>query len=205
MLKLKASGFVPKWKIKATIQVFGLVLGLGIALVVTIGAVSINKVRIGGSTYDEIVQAKDLVADILPPPLYVIEAYLEASLAYNHAKPMLETRKNNTVVPVAAIQRGPQGTYVFALKPDKTVELRPVTVSFNEGSFSSISMGLNPGDQVITDGQDKLQNGSQVEVRGGGDGSASQSPGAGNGPGSGVPGAPVGGERKKRPDAAQPK
>jgi multidrug efflux system membrane fusion protein len=118
---------------------------------------------------------------------------------------LLETRKNNTVVPVAAIQRGPQGTYVFALKPDKTVELRPVTVSFNEGSFSSISMGLNPGDQVITDGQDKLQNGSQVEVRGGGDGSASQSPGAGNGPGSGVPGAPVGGERKKRPDAAQPK
>lgn len=81
---------------------------------------------------------------------------------------LLEVRKNNTVVPAAAIQRGPQGTYVFAVKPDKTAEMRPVTVSFSEGNFSAIAQGVKPGDTIVTDGQDKLQPGTKVEIRGGG-------------------------------------
>jgi methyl-accepting chemotaxis protein len=76
-----------KLRIKATVLVFGVAMAIGIALVVAINSVSLNKVRIGGSTYDEIVQVKDLVADILPPPLYVIEAYLETGLALNRIKP----------------------------------------------------------------------------------------------------------------------
>lgn len=101
---------------------------------------------------------------------------------------LLETRKDNTVVPAAAIQRGPQGTYVFAVKADKTVEIRPVTVAFNGGNFSAISAGITPGEAVVIDGQDRLQNGSQVEVRGG-DGAAT--PGSAPAPGGG-------GEHKKR-------
>jgi multidrug efflux system membrane fusion protein len=81
---------------------------------------------------------------------------------------LLEVRKNNTVVPAAAIQRGPQGTYVFTVKPDKTAEMRPVTVAFSEGNFAAITQGLKPGDVVVTDGQDKLQPGTHVEIRGGG-------------------------------------
>jgi methyl-accepting chemotaxis protein len=81
-----------KLRIKATILVFGVAMAIGIALTVTINAVSLNKVRIGGSTYDEIVQVKDLVADILPPPLYIIEAYLEAGLALNRIKPTSEAQ-----------------------------------------------------------------------------------------------------------------
>jgi membrane fusion protein, multidrug efflux system len=80
---------------------------------------------------------------------------------------LLEVRKNNTVVPAAAIQRGPQGTYVFAVKPDKTAEMRTVTVSFSQGNFVAISQGITPGDMVVTDGQDKLQPGTHVEIRGG--------------------------------------
>ncbi len=83
---------------------------------------------------------------------------------------LLEVRKNNTVVPVAAIQRGPQGTYVFTVKPDKTAEMRPVTLAFTEGNFSSITEGVSPGETVVVDGQDKLQPGSRVEVRAGGPG-----------------------------------
>jgi membrane fusion protein, multidrug efflux system len=78
---------------------------------------------------------------------------------------LLEVRKNNTVVPVAAIQRGPQGTYVFGVKPDKTAEMRPVTVVFSEGNYAAISKGVSPGDMVVTDGQDKLQSGTHVEIR----------------------------------------
>ena len=83
---------MPKLRIKATILVFGMAMAIGIALAVAINTVSLNKVRIGGSTYEEIVQVKDLVADILPPPLYIIEAYLEAGLALNHSKPVPEAQ-----------------------------------------------------------------------------------------------------------------
>ena len=98
---------------------------------------------------------------------------------------LLEVRKNNTVVPAAAIQRGPQGTYVFTVKPDKTAEMRPVTVPFSEGNFSAVSQGIQPGDLVVTDGQDKLQPGTKVEIAGTG------GPGGGAG-GQGNPGAPGG-------------
>ena len=58
---------MPKLRLKATILVFGVAMAIGIALAVAINTVSLNKVQIGGATYDEIVQVKDLVADILPP------------------------------------------------------------------------------------------------------------------------------------------
>ncbi len=68
-----------------------------------------------------------------------------------NANLLLETRKNSTVLPTAAILRGPQGTFVYAVKPDKTVEARPVTVSLTQGNTTAVSSGLNPGDMVVTD------------------------------------------------------
>jgi membrane fusion protein, multidrug efflux system len=104
---------------------------------------------------------------------------------------LLEVRKNNTVVPSAAIQRGPQGTYVFTVKPDKTAEMRNVTVSISQGNLVAIAQGLQPGDTVVTDGQDKLQPGTKVEIRGGdgsGIGVQNGGPRQGNGrPASGAP------------------
>ena len=81
-----------KLRMKATILAFGVAMAIGIAFAVTINTVALNKVRIGGSTYDQIVQVKDLVADILPPPLYIIEAYLEAGLALNRIRPAAEAQ-----------------------------------------------------------------------------------------------------------------
>ncbi len=78
---------------------------------------------------------------------------------------LLEVRKNSTVIPAAAIQRGPQGTYVFVAKPDHTAEIKPVTISFIQENMANIATGVAPGDIVITDGQDKLQDGSQIQVR----------------------------------------
>jgi len=78
---------------------------------------------------------------------------------------LLEVRKNSTVVPAAAIQRGPQGTYVFVAKPDKSVEIRPVTVAFTQQNLANIATGLSPGEVVVTDGQDKLQGGSKIDPR----------------------------------------
>jgi multidrug efflux system membrane fusion protein len=83
---------------------------------------------------------------------------------------LLEVKKNNTVVPSAAIQRGPQGTYVFVVKPDNTAEMRNVAISISQGNLTAISQSLKPGELVVTDGQDKLQPGTKVAVRGPGAG-----------------------------------
>src|SRR5215470_5599165 len=61
---------------------------------------------------------------------------------------LVEVRKNSTVVPAAAIQRGPQGTYVFVVKLDKTVDMRYVTVSLTAANVTAITKGLNPGEVV---------------------------------------------------------
>jgi multidrug efflux system membrane fusion protein len=83
---------------------------------------------------------------------------------------LLEVRKNALVVPAAAIQRGPQGTYVYTVKPDKTADMRKVTIGFSEGNLTTLASGLQPGELVVTDGQDKLQPGSKVDIRSGGQG-----------------------------------
>jgi len=78
---------------------------------------------------------------------------------------LLEVRKDSTVIPAAAIQRGPQGTYVFVAKTDNTVDIRPVTVAFTQDNLANIASGVSPAEVVVTDGQDKLQAGSKIEVR----------------------------------------
>jgi membrane fusion protein, multidrug efflux system len=78
---------------------------------------------------------------------------------------LVEMRKNSTVVPTAAILRGPQGTFVYAVNPDQTVQDKPVTVALTQGDTTVITTGIDPGDTVVTDGQDKLQRGSKIEPR----------------------------------------
>jgi membrane fusion protein, multidrug efflux system len=72
------------------------------------------------------------------------------------------------VVPSQAVQTGQQGSaYVFVVKPDATVENRPVVVERTQGSESIIAKGLRAGESVVTDGQPRLVAGTKVEVRGG--------------------------------------
>ena len=80
-----------------------------------------------------------------------------------NARLVLRTEKNATVVPASVVQRGPQGTYAYVIKPDKTVAMQTVTVGPTENGETLIESGLTPGQQVVVDGQYKLQPGSQVE------------------------------------------
>jgi multidrug efflux system membrane fusion protein len=93
---------------------------------------------------------------------------------------LLETQKGVTVVPSAAVQHGPQGNYVYVMKPDQTVEVRQVKVSVTQGNLSAIASGLAPGDAVVTDGQDKLQQGSKVQPHMQGAGASNASNTGGN-------------------------
>lgn len=77
---------------------------------------------------------------------------------------LVDTKHNVTIVPSAAIQRGPQGTYVYLVQKDNTVKIQAVTIALSTSTSVGISAGLDPGDNVVTDGQDKLQDGSKVEA-----------------------------------------
>lgn len=81
-----------------------------------------------------------------------------------NARLVLKTQKNATVVPAAVVQRGPQGSYAYVIKPDKTVAMQTVKVGATEMGETVISSGLTPGQQVVVDGQYKLQPGSHVEL-----------------------------------------
>jgi membrane fusion protein, multidrug efflux system len=78
---------------------------------------------------------------------------------------LVDTRRGLTVVPAAAIQRGPQGTYVYAVQGGNSAKLRPVTIALTTGNTVGIGAGLAAGEVVVIDGQDKLQDGSKIEAR----------------------------------------
>jgi membrane fusion protein, multidrug efflux system len=79
----------------------------------------------------------------------------------------LSTEPNAIVVPSLAVQTGQQGTYVFVVKPDQTVDLRPVTVERTAGDQSVIKTGVKPGETVVTDGQLRLNPGTRVSIKNG--------------------------------------
>ena len=79
----------------------------------------------------------------------------------------LTTQPNAIIVPSQAVQTGQEGQYVFVIKPDLTVELRPVVVNRTLNNESIIEKGLKDGEKVVTDGQLQLVPGAKVEVKSG--------------------------------------
>ncbi len=79
-------------KIAALTNLFGALIALGFVVVAGTGMLAINELKVGGPVYQRIVLGKDLIADILPPPEYVIEAYLEVTLALNDPSTVKQRR-----------------------------------------------------------------------------------------------------------------
>jgi membrane fusion protein, multidrug efflux system len=75
---------------------------------------------------------------------------------------LVDIKHDLIIIPAAAIQRGPQGTYVYVVSNNNTVNIRNVTVAQTTGNTIGLSTGLQPGDVVVIDGQDKLQDSSRV-------------------------------------------
>ncbi len=80
---------------------------------------------------------------------------------------LVDTKHNLTIVPAAAIQRGPQGTYVYAVAKDpvtkdNSAKIYSVTIAQTTGDSVGLSAGVNPNDLVVIDGQDKLQDGTKI-------------------------------------------
>ena len=119
---------------------------------------------------------------------------------------ILRTDPNAIVVPSVAVQSTQAGQFVFVITPDRTAEVRNVTVERQQGDESVIAHGLRPGEEVVTDGQLRLTSGSRVTTgtRGDGAGGAGRSGeggrrrGGDNGGGGGGEGGRRGGNRENK-------
>jgi multidrug efflux system membrane fusion protein len=75
----------------------------------------------------------------------------------------LTTLANATVVPSQAVQTGQEGQFVFVVKQDSTVDVRPVTVAQRIGETVVIGKGLTPGERIVTEGQLRLEQGTRIQ------------------------------------------
>jgi membrane fusion protein, multidrug efflux system len=82
-----------------------------------------------------------------------------------HIHTLITTRKNAVTIATVAVQRGPDGYYVWVIKPNDTVEQRPVQAQIVDESTTVIREGLSAGEHVVTDGQSRLDVGTHVVIR----------------------------------------
>jgi multidrug efflux system membrane fusion protein len=83
------------------------------------------------------------------------------------ARLLVETRKGALVIPAQAVQRGPQGTFVYLAGSDGKAQQRPIEVALNVADQAIIGKGLTPGESVVVEGQNQLRPGSALQMRGG--------------------------------------
>ena len=76
----------------------------------------------------------------------------------------VETRRDVVTVPSAALQRSTRGNFVFVVREDSTVAVRPVRLGPAEGERIAIEAGVEAGERVVTDGLDRLREGAKVEI-----------------------------------------
>ena len=81
-----------------------------------------------------------------------------------NARVLVETRRDVITVPAAAVQRGPDGIYAWAVMPGDVVQARPIQSGPTTGDDTIITSGLAEGDRVVVNGQYKLQQNSKVTV-----------------------------------------
>jgi len=112
-----------------------------------------------------------------------------------NARVLIDVLHDATLAPAEAIQRGPQGAYVYVVKPDKVVQMRRVQLGPTEGATVAVRTGVSDSEALVVDGTEKVQDGARVEptVRKASPADAPSVPGA-----AGAPSAP---RRAPRPGA----
>jgi len=82
-----------------------------------------------------------------------------------NARLLLDTKHGAVIIPTAAIQHSPTSAFVYVVKEDQSVEVREIATTLTEGDEAAVDAGLKPGEVVVIDGIDKLQQGTKVAVR----------------------------------------
>ena len=110
----------------------------------------------------------DNVIDITTGTVKLKAKFANADLAlfpnqFVNARMLLDTRKGVVTIPGAALQRGSQGSFVYVVKDDNTVSVRPVKLGPGEGERVAVESGLAAGERVVVDGMDRLREGARVQ------------------------------------------
>jgi len=82
-----------------------------------------------------------------------------------NARMLVQEKRGVTLVSTAAVQRNSQATYVYVVKTDSTVTVRPIIIGTTEGDDSEVTSGLVPGEVIVMTGVDKLQEGTKVKAQ----------------------------------------
>jgi multidrug efflux system membrane fusion protein len=82
-----------------------------------------------------------------------------------HIRILITTRKDAVTIPAVSLQRGPDGFYVWVIKPDNTAEQRPIGAQTINEDLAIATKGLDVGEKVVVDGQSRLDNGTHVAIR----------------------------------------
>jgi multidrug efflux system membrane fusion protein len=125
--------------------------------------------------------------------------------AYVNIRLLADTLKQATVVPVAAVQRGPKGPFAYIVQPGDTVAMRDLTLGPQDDMQAVVRSGLTTGDRVVTAGFARLAEGARVSVAAADEPASSGAPALHQGGGAAPPGAEGGrrggGERRRRQGA----
>jgi multidrug efflux system membrane fusion protein len=84
-----------------------------------------------------------------------------------NARLVLSTRKNAVTVPAETVMQGPDGAYVYVIKPGDTAKRRPVSVAMTQEGMAVIEKGLSAGEHVVVEGQYRVTQGAKLQIRGG--------------------------------------
>lgn len=114
----------------------------------------------------------------------------------------VDAHRNVASLPLAAVQRGVPGTFVYLVNDDNTVSVRKITLGVSEGERAEVTSGLAPGDRIVVDGADKLRDGAKVAPGASGDTGGSATPGDTGG--SAVPSPEEQGAKKKHGTKKRP-
>jgi multidrug efflux system membrane fusion protein len=104
-----------------------------------------------------------------------------------NARLLVDTIHDAVIVPTSAVLNGSMGQFVYVVKPDSTVTVRPVKIGPVDGERTSIASGLQAGERVVIDGSDRLKEGAKITIPAENPGGASGASGAHGGHGASAP------------------
>jgi multidrug efflux system membrane fusion protein len=107
-------------------------------------------------------QVDDTTGTVRLKAVFSNEGYGLFSNQFVNARLLVDTLHGSVIIPTAALQRSPQGQYVWVVKPDSTADMHTVEVAHTEGEDTAVRSGVSAGEPVITDGVDNLQPGAKV-------------------------------------------
>jgi methyl-accepting chemotaxis protein len=132
-----------KFSLSRAIVVFGIAVILGLGAIIGTASFALSHLKVGGPLYDRIKLGNDLIADILPPPEYVIEAYLEATLALRDPSTLAEHRER-----LVQLKKDYDDRWDFWTKSDLAPELKTLLVQKSDAEvrklWKAVESGLLP-------------------------------------------------------------